>query len=208
MAGAALLAEPRSPHTHTHAGGGGGGRGPCIFMPGIQEGAGPGAAANRGPLAQSRSARTAGTARPLGGAAPGGDPEPRARPGLSARGRRSARSGRRGPRVGRAGARRQRSRAVSGLGAAGPPRTPPLQGEALLGPHRRPAPLRGVRWPPQRRSSEPGRLSAEGQGGQAPISALGITVPIGFLGLAFRGNPDSIQAVRVLPPAPTPTPSN
>lgn len=68
MAGAALLAEPRSPHTHTHMqeeeeeeeGG------PCIFMPGSQEGAGPAGTANRGPLAQSRPAGTAGTARPLG----------------------------------------------------------------------------------------------------------------------------------------------
>lgn len=65
MAGAALLAEPRSPHTHTHMqeeeeeeGG------PCIFMPGSQEGAGPAGTANRGPLPHRRPAGTAGTARP------------------------------------------------------------------------------------------------------------------------------------------------
>lgn len=72
MAGAALLAEPRSPHTHTHMqeeeeeeGG------PCIFMPGSQEGAGPAGTANRGPLAQSRPA---GTARPPGRGSAGTEP--------------------------------------------------------------------------------------------------------------------------------------
>lgn len=66
MAGAALLAEPRSPHTHTHMQEEEEEGGLCIFMPGSQEGAGPAGTANRGPLAQSRPAGTAGTARPLG----------------------------------------------------------------------------------------------------------------------------------------------
>lgn len=76
MAGAALLAEPRSPHTHTHMQEEEEEGGPCIFMPGSQEGAGPAGTANRGPLAQSRPAGTVGTARPLAGAAPTAPPQP------------------------------------------------------------------------------------------------------------------------------------
>lgn len=71
MAGAALLAEPRSPHTHTHMQEEEEEGGPCIFMPGSQEGAGPAGTANRGPLAQSRPA---GTARPPGRGSAGTEP--------------------------------------------------------------------------------------------------------------------------------------
>lgn len=200
MAGAALLAEPRSPHTHT-----------CRRRRRRRKGAvhiharqpGRGRPRRRG---QSRPARTKpfredggdGAAARWGSAGwrPGApNPEPgraRAPAGGDARGAGGGACGWAGPERGDKGA---------GLRAAWEPRS---AGAARPGP----APLRVPRWPPRRRSSEPGRLGAEGRGGQARIAELRITFPIGFLGLAFRGSPASIPVVRVLPLAPTPTPSN